>query len=102
MAKKKEKKLTTDEMLFSIDTASRMLAYDIERLNKKLEGHLTDVVVELNTMRNEISLLNETIYEDRRVLADFVTKFFKDTKTVIDPKLGIDGGKKANAKAKAK
>jgi hypothetical protein len=53
-------------------------------------------------MRKEISRLNETIYEDRRVLADFVTKFFKDTKTVIDPKLGIDGGKKANAKAKAK
>jgi orotate phosphoribosyltransferase-like protein len=98
MSKKKEKKPTTDEMLFSIDTASWMLAYDIERLNKKLEDHLTDVVVELNTMRNEISRLNETIYEDRRVLADFVTKFFKDTKTVIDPKLGIDGGKKAKGK----
>jgi len=98
MAKKKEKKLTTDEMLFSIDTASWMLAYDIERLNKKLEDHLTDVVVELNSMRNEISRLNSTIYEDRRVLADFVTKFFKDTKTVIDPKLGIDGGKKAKGK----
>ena len=95
---KKEKKPTTDEMLFSIDTASRMLAYDIERLNKKLEDHLTDVVVELNTMRNEISRLNETIYEDRRVLADFVAKFFKDTKTVIDPNLAIDGGKKAKGK----
>jgi hypothetical protein len=92
---KKEKKLTTDEMLFSIDTANRMLAYDIERLNKKLEDHLTDVVVEINAMRNEISRLNETVYEDRRVLADFVTKFFKDTKTVIDPKLAIDGGKRA-------
>ena len=95
---KKEKKPTTDEMLFSIDTASRMLAYDIERLNKKLEDHLTDVVVELNTMRNEISRLNETIYEDRRVLADFVTKFFKDTKTVLNPNLAIDGGKKAKGK----
>ena len=98
MSKKKDKKPTTDEMLFSIDTASWMLAYDIERLNKKLEDHLTDVVVELNTMRNEISRLNETIYEDRRVLADFVTKFFKDTKTVIDPNLAKDGGKKAKGK----
>jgi len=98
MKKKKDKSPTVKDYLYSIDTASRMLAYDIERLNKKLEDHLTDVVVELNTMRNEISRLNETIYEDRRVLADFVTKFFKDTKTVIDPKLGIDGGKKAKAK----
>jgi len=56
------------------------------------------LVEELDNMRNEISRLNETIYEDRRVLADFVTKFFKDTKTVIDPKLGIDGGKKAKGK----
>jgi hypothetical protein len=56
------------------------------------------LVKELENMRNEISRLNAAIYEDRRVLADFVAKFFKDTKTVIDPNLGIDGGKKAKGK----
>jgi hypothetical protein len=75
-----------------------MLAYDIERLSIKIGEYPTDISAEINAMRNEISRLNETIYEDRRVLADFVTKFFKDTKTVIDPKLGIDGGKKAKGK----
>ena len=95
---KKEKKPTTDEMLFSIDTASRMLAYDIERLSKKLDDYPSDIASEMKWISDEISRLNETIYEDRRVLADFVTKFFKDTKKVIDPKLGIDGGKKAKAK----
>jgi hypothetical protein len=98
MAKKKEKKPTTAEMLFSIDTANRMLAYDIERLSKKLDAYPTEIAAEIKEMRNEISRLNETIYEDRRVLADFVTKFFKDTKTVLNPKLAIDGGKKAKPK----
>ena len=70
----------------------------MERMNSNADIRHFMLVEELDTMRNEISRLNEMLYEDRRVLADFVTKFFKDTKTVIDPKLGIDGGKKAKAK----
>jgi hypothetical protein len=70
----------------------------MERMNSNTDIRHFMLIEELDTMRNEISRLNETIYEDRRVLADFVTKFFKDTKTVIDPKLGIDGGKKAKGK----
>lgn len=98
MAKKKEKKPTTAEMLFSIDTANRMLAHDIERLSKKLDAYPTEIAAEIKEMRNEISRLNETLYEDRKVLADFVRNFFKDTKTFIDPKLAIDGGRKENKK----
>lgn len=98
MSKKKEKKPTIDEMLYSIETANRMLAYDIERLSKKLNEYPLGIVDEINALREEISRLNLTIYEDRHVLADFVTKFFKDTKTVLSPELAIDGGKKAKSK----
>jgi hypothetical protein len=87
MTEKKDKKHKIENILLKM-----------ERRNSNADIRHSMLVEELDTMRNEISRLNETIYEDRRVLADFVTKFFKDTKTVIDPKLGIDGGKKAKAK----
>ena len=91
MAKKREKKPTTEQYLYSIDMANRGLNSSIERI----ENNLLDFYAEINDMRKEISRLNSTLYEDRRVLADFVAKFFKDTKTVLNPKLAIDGGKKA-------
>ena len=91
MAKKKEKKPTTEQYLYSIDMANKELNSSIERI----ENNLLDFYAEINDMRKEISRLNSTLYEDRRVLADFVAKFFKDTKTVLNPKLAIDGGKKA-------
>jgi len=91
MAKKREKKPTTEQYLYSIDMANRELDSSI----KRIEDNLLDFYAEINDMRKEISRLNSTLYEDRRVLADFVAKFFKDTKTVLNPKLAIDGGKKA-------
>lgn len=91
MSKKKDKKTTTEQYLYSIDMANR----EVDSAIKRIEGNLIDFYAEINDMRKEISRLNSTLYEDRRVLADFVAKFFKDTKTVLNPKLAIDGGKKA-------
>lgn len=91
MSKKKDKKTTTEQYLYSIEMANR----EVDSAIKRIEGNLLDFYAEINDMRKEISRLNSTLYEDRRVLADFVAKFFKDTKTVLNPKLAIDGGKKA-------
>ena len=95
MAKKKEKKPTTEQYLYSIDMANREVDYTLKLLVDESDRHFRDLFAEITTLRKEISRLNSTIYEDRRVLVDFVNKFFKDTKTVLDPKLAIDGGKKA-------
>lgn len=88
---RKTKKPTIEQYLFSIDTANRELDRNINCLSDKF----LDMQEEIKELRRSISELNATIYEDRRVLADFVQKFFKDTKTFIDPKLAIDGGRKA-------
>lgn len=98
MSKKKDKKTTTEQYLYSIDMANREVDSTLKLLVDKSDRHLRDLSAEVNALRDEISRLNSTIYEDRRVLADFVAKFFKDTKTVLNPKLAIDGGKKAKSK----
>lgn len=95
MSKKKDKKTTTEEYLISIDMANREVNSTLKLLVDKTERNLTYLSSEVNTLRKEISRLNSIIYEDRRILAEFVAKFFKDTKTVLNPKLAIDGGKKA-------
>lgn len=87
----KTKKPTIEQYLFSIDTANRELDRNIESLNDKF----LDMKEEIRDLRRSISELNATIYEDRHVLADFVQKFFKDTKTVLNPKLAITGDRKA-------
>jgi hypothetical protein len=100
MSKKsdKNKKLTVEDYLLSIDVANQMLSHEVNKINKNLDITTTVMSEEITALRNEISRLNDTIYDDRRVLADFVAKFFKDTKTVLNPDLAIDGGKKAKSK----
>jgi hypothetical protein len=109
MAKKSDKKLdkksteeakkpTVEEYLYSLDMANKQFDHSLERVRENLDITTKVLAEEISLMRNEMSRLNETIYEDRRVLADFVAKFFKDTKTVLNPALAIDGGKKAKAK----
>ena len=92
---RKTKKPTTEQYLFSIDTANRELDRKLSGMLRLVDSNYTDLRGDVQTLRNEISRLNEIIYEDRLVLAKFVKKFFKDTDTFIDPKMGIDGGKKA-------
>lgn len=95
MTKKKDKKTTTEQYLYSIDMANRELDHKLSGMLKGIDSTYTDLRGDLQTLRNEISRLNEIIYEDRIVLAKFVKKFFKDTDVFIDPELAIDGGKKA-------
>ena len=98
MTKKKNKKPTTKEYLYSLDIANREFDRKMELIRENLDITNKILAEQFNEVRNETSRLNETIYEDRRVLADFVSKFFKDTKTVLNPDLAIDGGRKAKGK----
>ena len=67
------------------------------RFNRILEQN-RDALQEIKELKGAISMLNETIYEDRKVLQRFVQVFLSDTKAFIDPKLGIDGGRSAGKK----
>lgn len=92
---RKTKKPTIEQYLFSLDEANKNLDHKLSSMLRLVDSNYTDLRGDVQTLRNEISRLNEMLYEDRLVLAKFVKKFFKDTDTFIDPKMGIDGGKKA-------
>ena len=83
--KKKTTKNTPEEKLL---TEIRFL------ISTKIDYQINEIAAEVGNLKYEISRLNDTIYEDRRVLADFVQRFMKDSRDFIDPNLAIDGGRK--------
>ena len=95
MAKKtKIKKATTKEYLYSMDMANRQTDIRISTLIDKINDLSGNLEKELNMQRHEIARLNNTIYEDRSVLANFVDRFLK-YQNVLEPGFGIAGERKA-------
>jgi tRNA uridine 5-carbamoylmethylation protein Kti12 len=92
--KTKVKRATTNEYLYSIDMANKQTDIRITNLIKEINDLSSHVVEELQLQRQEINRLNNTIYEDRAVLANFVAKFLKYP-NVFEPKFGIVGERKA-------
>ena len=61
---------------------------------ESLREEIKDLRQEVMVARTQMSDLNNTVYEDRFILAKFVGKFMHDD-TFLDPKIAIDGGRKA-------
>ena len=92
--KTKVKRATTNEYLYSIDMANRQTDIRISTLIDKINDLSGNLEKELNMQRHEIARLNNTIYEDRSVLANFVDRFLK-YQNVLEPGFGIAGERKA-------
>ena len=67
----------------------------IKSMNDTMDFLRVSLCDEVKWQSERITMLNETVYEDRHVLADFVRRFMKDSRDFLDPNIGIDGGPKA-------